>query len=140
MTIFHKILSGSIPAAKIYEDEQVFAFMDAFPQSLGHALIIAKNGSADIFDMPAESLAAIAKFSKILARAQRKVFNPDGIRVAQFNGEAAGQSVFYYHQHLIPAYKNKELAKHASQAVAFEILQEQAAKLALAVQEEMQAQ
>ena len=139
MTIFHKILAGEIPAAKIYEDAEIFAFMDAFPQSQGHALIIAKNASPDLFDMPEESLCAIAKFSRILARAQRRVFQPDGIRVAQFNGETAGQSVFYYHMHLIPCYKDKTLSKHASQAVALELLREQAAALALAVQEELEA-
>lgn len=134
-TVFHKILRKEIPCAKIYEDAQIFAFMDAFPQTKGHALIIAKQGSPDLFDMPEEALAHIIRFSRRLARAQRQVFAPDGIRVMQFNGEAAGQTVFYYHMHLLPVYEGAQEERHAGKAADMADLQAQAAALAAALEE-----
>lgn len=134
-TVFHKILRGEIPSAKIYEDADIFAFMDAFPQAKGHALIIAKNAAPDLFDMPEASLAQIIRFSRRLARAQRKVFAPAGIRVMQFNGEAAGQTVFYYHMHLLPVYAGQSEAQHGGKAADFAELQAQAAALAAALEE-----
>ena len=63
-TIFHKILAGEIPCAKIYEDEHLFAFMDAFPQSKGHSLIIPKNFAPDLLTAHPESLQHIIVFSQ----------------------------------------------------------------------------
>lgn len=134
-TVFHKILDGSIPCAKIYEDDYLLSFMDAFPQSKGHALIIPKQGASEnLFDMDDEVLACIIQFSRKLARAQRKVFQPDGIRVMQFNGEAAGQTVFYYHMHLLPVYLNVEEEKHSDKAVEFATLKAYAEQLAGAIE------
>lgn len=114
-TVFDLILRGDIPCAKIYEDETLLSFMDAFPQSRGHALIIPKRKCESLFDIDDDSLAAIVKFSRKLALAQRKVLQADGIRVCQFNGAAAGQSVFYYHMHLIPMWQGKSLSEHAGE-------------------------
>lgn len=111
-TVFDKILRGEIPCAKIFEDEKIFAFMDAFPQSRGHALIIPKRKCESLFDIDAQSLTAVVQFSRQLAAAQRKVLQADGIRVCQFNGAAAGQTVFYYHMHLIPHWEGQALAAH----------------------------
>ncbi|SUO97089.1 purine nucleoside phosphoramidase [Suttonella ornithocola] len=133
-TVFHKILSGSIPSAKIYEDDNIYAFMDAFPQAKGHALIIPKYYAAEnLFDMNDEVLAKIIQFSRRLACAQKKVFQPDGLKVMQFNGEVAGQTVFYYHMHLLPVYQNQVESKHADKAVDLEILKEQAKALSKAL-------
>lgn len=132
-TIFHKLLAGELPCAKIYEDDTIFSFMDAFPQSKGHSLIIAKNGTPDIFEMDDNVLAHIIQFSKRLANAQKKVFQPDGIRIMQFNGAAAGQTIFYYHMHLIPVWENQMQEKHADKAVPFDVLQAQAKQLAEAL-------
>lgn len=129
-TVFHKILRGEIPCAKIYEDEEILSFMDAFPQSKGHALIIAKKGAPDLFTMPEDSLSAVIRFSKRLALAQRTLFAPDGIRVMQFNGKAAGQTVFYYHMHLLPIYSDGTEKAHGAQAADFEVLKSQASELA----------
>lgn len=111
-TVFDLILRGDIPCAKIYEDGQLLSFMDAFPQSRGHALIIPKRKCESLFDIDDDSLKAIVTFSRKLAAAQRKVLQADGIRVCQFNGAAAGQSVFYYHMHLIPIWQGKSLSEH----------------------------
>ena len=115
-TIFHKILSGEIPCAKIYEDGNLFSFMDAFPQSKGHSLIIPKTFAPDLFTADPESLRHIITFSQKLARAQKKALNPDGIKIVQYNGEAAGQSVFYYHMHLIPMWAGQALGAHGKGA------------------------
>lgn len=133
-TVFHKILRGEIPCAKIYEDAHIFAFMDAFPQAKGHALIIAKEGAENLFEMPEEPLAHIIRFSRRLARAQRQVFAPEGIRVMQFNGEAAGQTVFYYHMHLLPVYAGQKEEQHGDKAADLAELQAQAAQLAAALE------
>ena len=85
-TIFHKILAGEIPCAKIYEDEHLFAFMDAFPQSKGHSLIIPKNFAPDLLTAHTESLQHIIVFSQKLARAQKRALAADGIKVVQYNG------------------------------------------------------
>lgn len=111
-TIFDKILRGEIPCAKIYEDDAVFSFMDAFPQSKGHALIIPRRKCESLFDIDDAALTAVVSFSKKLAAAQKKVLRADGIRVCQFNGAAAGQTVFYYHMHLIPHYADESIAAH----------------------------
>lgn len=133
-TVFHKILAGEISCAKIYEDAHILAFMDAFPQAKGHALIIAKTGSADIFGMDEASLAHIIRFSKKLALAQKAVFSPDGIKVMQFNGAAAGQTVFYYHMHLLPVYLDEKEEKHGDKAVDLRVLEEQAQALSAALE------
>lgn len=127
-TVFDKVLSGELPSAKIYEDERIYVFMDAFPQSKGHTLIIPKNASPDIFDADPDDLTAIMLFSQRLAKALRQALHPDGIKVIQFNGSAAGQTVFHYHMHLIPVWENRRLGKHSDsdKAVPLETLKETA--------------
>lgn len=123
-TVFDQILSGEIPSAKVYEDERIYVFMDAFPQSEGHTLIIPKQASPDIFNVRPEDMAAIAIFSQRLAKALKKALNPDGIRVMQFNGAAAGQTVFHYHMHLIPVWEDKALGDHGDKSVPLQKLEE----------------
>ena len=132
-TIFHKILAGDIPCAKIYEDDNLFSFMDAFPQSKGHSLIIPKRFATDLLDADPASLQHIITFSQKLARAQKQALQADGIRVVQYNGEAAGQSVFYYHMHLIPVWEGKTLGAHAQGPADINELRETAAAIAAAL-------
>lgn len=134
-TIFQKILDGDIPSAKVYEDAIIYVFMDAFPQSKGHTLIIPKVAEPDLFSMPDDTLSHIIKFSKRLALAQRKAFACDGIRVMQFNGEAAKQTVFHYHMHLMPMWHGQSIEAHADKAQPFEVLQAQAQALAQALEQ-----
>ncbi len=133
VTVFHRLLRGELPSAKIYEDAHIYAFMDAFPQSKGHALIIGKKGAADLLQMDDDTLCHIIRFSRRLANAQEKVFRPDGIRVMQLNGAAAGQSVFYYHMHLLPIWANRSLAPDGDKAVDFATLKAQADALTKAL-------
>lgn len=133
-TVFHQLLNGELPSATIYQDAYIYAFMDAFPQSRGHALIIGKKGAPDLLRMDDDTLCHIVRFSRRLANAQQKVFRPDGIRVMQLNGTAAGQTVFYYHMHLLPVWADQPLAPHGDKAVDFATLEAQADALAEALE------
>ena len=133
-TIFHKILAGEIPCAKIYEDEHLLAFMDAFPQSKGHSLIIPKNFAPDLLTAHPESLQHIIVFSQKLARAQKKALAADGIKVVQYNGAAAGQTVFYYQYAPYPrSGEGKTLGAHAQSPTDINELRETAAAIAAAL-------
>lgn len=129
MTIFQKILNGEIPSVKIYENELIYSFMDAFPQSTGHALIIPKQPAPDLFTVAPEALSAIILFSQKLALAQKEALHPDGIKVMQFNGASAGQTVFHYHMHLIPVWDGQDLAGHRQGQASPEALLETAQKI-----------
>ena len=111
--IFAKILRGEIPSVKVYEDETALVMMDIFPQSRGHALIIPKAPSRNLFDADPATLSAVMPLVQRVARAVHKATNADGIRVAQFNETPAGQTVFHLHFHVIPVYEGTPLGRHA---------------------------
>lgn len=104
-SIFSRIVNGSIPAVKIYEDDATLAFMDINPASKGHTLVISKAEYPDVFTLPSEDLAAVALTVQRVAKAIKAAFNPDGINIVQNNGAASGQTVFHYHVHLIPRWE-----------------------------------
>lgn len=112
--IFARIIRGEIPCHRIHEDAETIAFMDIMPQAEGHALVVPKVAGEDIFSTPPESLAAAIRTARLVARAVKQVFAPPGIMLAQLNGQAAGQSVFHLHIHVIPRYAGKELGIHAA--------------------------
>ena len=100
--IFAKIVRGEVPACKVFEDEHVLAFMDVFPQSRGHSLVISKTSQArNLLEVEPEVLPRLALATQKLARAVRAALTPDGIVVTQFNGAPGGQSVFHLHFHLM---------------------------------------
>lgn len=111
--IFAKILRGEIPSAKIFDNADCLAIMDAFPQSRGHCLLIPKSPSRNLFDADPADLAQVIPHIQTLARATMAAMGADGIRVAQFNEVAAGQTVFHLHWHIIPIYEGTELSAHA---------------------------
>ena len=107
--IFCAIVEGKIPAAKVYENEHVFAFMDISPANPGHLVVIPKQHYRNIFDIPAEVASKIMEAVVPLATAIREALNPDGLNLIQ-NNEAAGfQTVFHFHIHLIPRWKTDSL-------------------------------
>jgi histidine triad (HIT) family protein len=111
--LFAKILRGEIPAVKVYEDDEVLAFMDIFPQARGHVLVVPKNVKARNFlELPANRVAPLMERVHRLTIATEKALKPDGITVTQFNGEDAGQTIFHLHFHIIPRYTGKRLAGH----------------------------
>jgi histidine triad (HIT) family protein len=117
--IFAKILRGEAPAAKVYEDGHVLAFMDVFPQSKGHLLVIAKESRArNILEVEPEVLSHLMLDVQRLARAVRAALRPDGIVITQFNGAAAGQTVYHLHFHVIPRWENQPLRSHGQGGMA----------------------
>ncbi|TVR63089.1 MAG: HIT family protein [Candidatus Competibacteraceae bacterium] len=110
--IFCKIVRGEIPAIKVHEDELTLSFMDIQPASPGHLLVIAKTHAANLLDITEADLLAVTLAAQRLARAAWKALEPDGIRINQFNGAAAGQSVFHYHVHVIPVWEGRKIGSH----------------------------
>ena len=102
--IFCKIINKEIPGHIIYEDEHVLAFLDISQSTKGHTLIIPKNHAKDIFSMTEDDMALIFTVVPKLAKALKETFNANGLNIVNNNGEAAGQTVFHYHVHLIPRY------------------------------------
>ena len=129
--IFAKILRGEIPCAKVYEDDRVLSFMDAFPQSKGHTLVIPKTPSRNLLDTKPDDLADLIQKTQMIAAAVKSALSPDGIVITQFNGAPAGQTVFHLHFHIIPRYSGAELGAHAvGQMADLEQLKTLAARIA----------
>lgn len=131
--IFCKIVRGEVAANKVYEDDHTLAFMDIFPVTDGHTLVITKEHYADIFAASTEALQAVAFTARRLAQALQTVVNPDGLMIFQLNGAAAGQTVFHYHMHLMPRAHGEPLALHARQPGDPARLKELASALAAAL-------
>jgi histidine triad (HIT) family protein len=133
--IFAKILRREAPCVKIYEDADVLAFMDIFPQSQGHCLVIPKNTEArNLLEFDPVRLGALFGAAQKLTRAVAKALTPDGVIVTQFNGAPAGQTIFHLHVHIIPRYDNLPLqAHHQGKMADMDVLREQAAKIAAAL-------
>ncbi|MGP0175121.1 HIT family protein [Pseudomonas sp. NCHU5208] len=113
--IFAKIIRGEAPCYKIYEDEDVLAFLDLFPQSYGHSLVIPKRATArNILEIDTDNLAKIMAAVQKVARALVDELQPAGVQVAQFNGAPAGQTVFHIHMHVIPRFEGEGLGIHAA--------------------------
>jgi histidine triad (HIT) family protein len=104
--LFCKIIAGQIPAAKVYEDEEVLAFMNLQQTQPGHTLVIPKAHYENIYEITDEALVQVAKTAARIARAAKKAFAAQGIQMLQNNGAEAWQSVWHLHQHVIPRYKD----------------------------------
>ena len=104
--IFCKIAAGEIPSATIYEDEVFRVILDLGPATKGHALILPKQHFADITQMPEELTAKAFVLAKKIVTFMKGALPSDGYNIVQNNGEAAGQTVFHFHIHLIPRYTN----------------------------------
>ncbi|MCR5859851.1 HIT family protein [Mesorhizobium sp. J428] len=133
--VFGKILRGELPAHKLYEDDDTFAFMDIMPRGDGHCLVIPKAPSRNILDVSEDSLAAVARTTQKLARAVVKAFSADGVTVQQFNETAGGQVVFHLHVHVIPRFEGVALKPHTGQMEKPEVLTANADKIRAALSE-----
>ena len=117
--IFAKILRGEMPSVRVFEDHDVLAFMDVFPQSRGHTLVISKHSQArNLLDIEPEPLEKLILGVQRVARAVRVALNPDGIMVAQFNGAPSGQTVFHLHFHISPRWTDAPLRPHGQGGMA----------------------
>lgn len=117
--IFAKILRGEMPSVKVWEDDHVLAFMDVFPQSEGHVLVISKTSMAQtLLDIDAAALARLTVAVQRTARAVEKALRPDGFQIMQLNGRAGGQTVFHLHFHVIPRWTNRQMKGHGHAPMA----------------------
>lgn len=112
--IFARIIRNELPAIKVYEDDQVLAFMDIMPQAEGHTLVIPKTPALTLLDLPPEAAAYTIQIVQKIAQAMEKALEVKGIVLMQLSGAAAGQTVPHVHFHLIPSSVH-ELGKHALQ-------------------------
>ena len=108
--IFCKIIDGSIPSTVVYEDADFKAIMDISPAAKGHVLILPKKHCADLLTIDGDVAAKAFGIASKIANAQKKALGCDGINLLQNSGEAAWQSVFHLHIHLIPRYKDDNVA------------------------------
>ncbi|WEV61018.1 HIT family protein [Streptococcaceae bacterium ESL0729] len=106
--IFCKIISGDIPSFKVYEDEEVLAFLDITQTTKGHTLIVPKKHSRNLLAMEEEDAARLFRRIPRLARHLKDKLSASGMNILQNNEEVAGQTVFHTHVHLIPRYKEDD--------------------------------
>jgi histidine triad (HIT) family protein len=117
--IFAKIIRGEAPCAKVYEDDDVLAFLDLFPQGRGHTLVIPKaSGARNLLDVDPAVLSRLILGVQKVAAGVRKALDPDGLVVTQFNGAPAGQTVYHLHFHIIPRFDGVALAGHGGGRMA----------------------
>ena len=102
--IFCKIIDGSVPSAKFYEDEHVCAFMNIMPLTKGHVLLIPKNHKESVYDLTEEEASNLFKVVPKIASALKDAFGPVGMNLLNNNGAPAGQSVSHFHLHFIPRF------------------------------------
>ncbi len=113
--IFCKIIAGEIPSQTLYEDEKFKVILDVGPATRGHALILPKNHYANFYEQPEEDSADTIRLAKKMMQQMTDKLKCDGFNIVQNNGEVAGQTVFHYHMHLIPRYKNDgEILKYVA--------------------------
>ena len=106
--IFCKLANGDIPTNTIFEDDDFRVFMDAGPATKGHALVVPKDHYADIYEIDSEILGKAAKVAQKVIRHTTDILGCEGYNIVQNNGEVAGQTVFHFHMHLIPRYKDMD--------------------------------
>ena len=127
--IFAKILRGEIAAYRVHEDERTLAFMDVMPQSDGHTLVLPKAPAENLFDLDPEMASAVIRSAQRIAGAVKRAFNADGIMLMQFNGPAAGQTVFHFHLHIVPRYADRPLRTHGRSMAAPAVLEDHARRI-----------
>lgn len=128
--IFAKILRGDMPCVKVFEDDETLAFMDVFPQSEGHTLVIPKNVEArNLLEIPAAEISSLFTRVQVITKAVEAALKPDGLTITQFNGSAAGQTVFHLHVHIIPRWETRSLGGHGEGMADIEALEHIAQKI-----------
>ena len=104
--IFCKIANGEIPSKTLFEDDDFRVILDLGPAAKGHALILPKDHYANLYELPEEMASKVMLLAKKMAMQMTDKLKCDGFNLVQNNGEVAGQTVFHFHMHLIPRYKN----------------------------------
>ena len=129
--VFCNLANGIWDSATLYEDDDFRVILDLGPASRGHALILPKAHYANIYEIPEELAAKAIVLAKKMAGIMTEALGCDGCNIVQNNGEVAGQTVFHFHMHLIPRYKDDkagfgwntgELDETTKQAVLTKVL------------------
>lgn len=102
--IFCKLANGEIPTNTLYEDEFFRVILDQAPATRGHALLIPKQHSDNIYDIDDETAGKALVLAKKMAARMTEKLHCEGFNIVQNNGSLAGQTVFHFHMHLIPRY------------------------------------
>lgn len=131
--IFARILRGEVRAHKVYEDDATLAIMDAMPQADGHTLVLPRQPAENLFDLDEGTMTALMSTAQTVGAAVRTAFAADGIRLMQFNGSAAGQSVFHFHIHIIPCHDGRSLGRHTGRMADDQVLAEHAERIRAAL-------
>lgn len=106
--IFCKIVNGELPSAKVYENDEILAFLDISQITKGHTLVIPKVHKEDLFEMDEEIAGKLFSAVPSIAQAIKDEFGAKGMNLLNNNGASAGQEVFHYHMHLIPRYDEND--------------------------------
>jgi histidine triad (HIT) family protein len=120
--IFAKILRGEIPSIKVYEDSDTVVIMDIMPQADGHVLVLPRTPSRNLLDADPATFKSLFETVQIIARAVQQAFGAEGVLVKQFNEEAAGQTVFHLHIHVVPRKAGEALRPHAGKMADMTLL------------------
>jgi len=107
--IFCKILAGELPSVIVDEDERTIAFMDIAPATRGHALVIPRAHAPDLLSVPEEDLQAVSVAARRLAARMQERLSADGVNLLNACGSVAWQTVFHFHLHVIPRYRDDPL-------------------------------
>jgi len=107
--LFCKIVAGELPATVVAADERTVSFMDINPATRGHALVVPREHSVDLLEIPQEDLAAVAAAAKRLAARAKEALGAHGVNLLNSCGAAAWQTVFHFHIHVIPRYRDDPL-------------------------------
>jgi histidine triad (HIT) family protein len=134
--VFAKILRGEIPSHRVYEDDDVVAFMDVMPQGKGHTLVVPRRRARNLLDADPALLPPLATATQRVARAAMRAFAADGVTILQFNEAPAGQSVFHLHFHVVPRFDGVPLKPHSGQMEDQAVLSANAEKLRQALAED----
>lgn len=131
--IFCKIAAGEIPSAKVYEDEEVYAFLDLSQVTKGHTLVIPKHHAKNIYETSAEVASSLYNRIPKIANGIKSAYQPIGLNILNNNEEAAGQSVFHLHIHLIPRYGKNDGFKPVWETHNDDYSQEQLTEIASSI-------
>lgn len=139
--LFCKIVRNEVPSKKIYEDENVVAFLDINPAAEGHALVIPRKHAENVFTISEEDLANVCSVTKEIASRIKSRMNASGVNILQNNGRSAGQIVDHYHAHIVPRYDDDSvMIKFPRNVAAAEHLETTARKLSGEAPEEKKQQ
>ena len=107
--LFCGIVAGDVPAQIVDSDDHTVAFMDINPATRGHALVVPRTHTADLFEISDDDLERTMVAARRLARRIKATLNPDGFNVLNSCGSAAWQTIFHFHLHVVPRYEDDPL-------------------------------